>query len=225
MANGDSANNATESQPEEVKRDDQQEDSNAALSSSEDSDTESDSDSYSSYDSSYDGDYEGGDEVRDDALAYRRSREELAQAENTPEANFQLFSEVLDSKRVKKIHEEEEREILARDEPFDFPKDPENWREEDLREFWADGPLEIDGTGWDPVWADEDSWEYVQDQIAAGRKPPIAPFYVPFRKYYPAIPDNHFDISNPKATIEELDRIEEFLKWVSYVFPDGSTYV
>ncbi|XP_028776973.1 protein TIC 100, partial [Neltuma alba] len=197
--------------------------SNAPLSSSEDSDNDSDAESESSYDSSYEGDYEEGNDVRD-ALAYRRSREELAQLENTPEANFELFSEVLDSKRLKSMHEEEDKEILAQSDPFDFPKDPENWREEDLGEFWADGPLEIGGTGWDPVWADEDDWEYVREELAAGRKPPIAPFYVPFRKYNPAIPDNHFDISTPKAVIEELDRIEEFLQWVSYIFPDGSSY-
>ncbi|KAF7805677.1 protein TIC 100 [Senna tora] len=218
MANGDSANNGTDSQQEQVKRNDQQQDPNA---SSEDSD--SDSESESSYESSYDGEYEGGDEVRD-GLAYRRTPEELAQLQNTPEANFELFSEVLDSKRLKRIQEERDQEILEEDDPFDFPKDPENWREQDLGEFWADGPLEIEGTGWDPVWADEDEWEYVQDEIAAGRKPPIAPFYVPFRKYNPSIPDNHFDLRKPKAVIEELDRIEEFLRWVSYIFPDGSSY-
>jgi hypothetical protein len=75
------------------------------------------------------------------------------------------------------------------------------------------------------VWADEEEWDIVREEIKAGRDPPIAPFYVPYRKPFPVIPDNHHDISNPKAVVEELDRIEEFLKWVSYVFEDGTTYV
>ncbi|KAF5726638.1 protein TIC isoform X1 [Tripterygium wilfordii] len=78
---------------------------------------------------------------------------------------------------------------------------------------------------WDPVWADEEDWEVVNEEIREGRDSPIAPFYIPYRKPYPVIPDNHYDISNPKAFIEELDRIEEFFKWVSYIFPDGSSYV
>ncbi|KAH6773063.1 MORN Occupation and Recognition repeat-containing protein [Perilla frutescens var. hirtella] len=78
--------------------------------------------------------------------------------------------------------------------------------------------------GWDPNWVDDDEVEVISDEIKAGRDPPIAPFYVPYRKYYPVIPDNHYDISNPKSVIEELDRIEEFLIWVSYIFQDGSSY-
>ncbi|KAL0369569.1 UNVERIFIED_CONTAM: hypothetical protein Sangu_0275000 [Sesamum angustifolium] len=78
--------------------------------------------------------------------------------------------------------------------------------------------------GWDPNWVDEEEVDIISEEIKAGRDPPIAPFYVPYRKPYPAIPNNHHDISNPKAVIEELDRIEEFLRWVSYIFPDGSTY-
>ena len=65
----------------------------------------------------------------------------------------------------------------------------------------------------------------IKEQIADGEEPPIAPFYLPYRKHYPPIPDNHYDIATPKDAIEELDRIEEFLKWVSYIFEDGSTYV
>ncbi|KAK4255203.1 hypothetical protein QN277_008228 [Acacia crassicarpa] len=224
MANGGSANNAIESQREDAKRTDRQQDSNAPLFSPEDSDNDSDAESDSSYDSSDDGEYQEGDEASRDAVAYRRYRQEMAQLENTPEANLELFSEVLDSERVQMLREEEDDDILEQFEPFDFPKDPENWREEDLGEYWADGPLEIGGTGWDPVWADENDWEYVRKELAAGRKPPIAPFYVPFRKFNPVIPSNHFDISSPKAVIEELDRIEEFLQWVSYIFPDGSSY-
>ena len=131
----------------------------------------------------------------------------------------------LESKRIKRIQEEEDQDYIYYEDLWDFPKDPENWREEDLKEYWVDAPVEMTKPGWDPVWADEEDWEVVRDEIKAGRDPGIAPFYVPYRKPYPAIPDNHYDISNPKAVIEELDRIEEFLNWVSYIFPDGSSYV
>ncbi|KAJ8643986.1 hypothetical protein MRB53_005734 [Persea americana] len=43
-------------------------------------------------------------------------------------------------------------------------------------------------------------------------------------KHFPAIPDNHFDITTPMVVVEEMDRIEEFLQWVSYIFADGSLY-
>ncbi|CAN4120431.1 unnamed protein product [Withania somnifera] len=78
--------------------------------------------------------------------------------------------------------------------------------------------------GWDPNWVDEEEEDIIDREIKAGRDPPIAPFYVPYRKPYPVIPDNHYDISNPKSVIEEFDRIEEFLKWVSFIFADGSSY-
>lgn len=193
---------------------------NPSFSDSSDSDSNSDSDSeYSSYD-----DEPQDNDIRQ-AFRFRRSDEPLPESQNTPEINFRDFAEVLDSKRLQKIHEEVDPDFVVERNPFDFPEDPENWTEEDLRELWADGPLEIGGTGWDPAFVEEDEWEYVQDEIADGGKPPIAPFYLPYRKHYPAIPDNHYDISNPKAVIEELDRIEEFLKWVSYIFADGSSYV
>ncbi|XP_076957632.1 protein TIC 100-like [Bidens hawaiensis] len=78
--------------------------------------------------------------------------------------------------------------------------------------------------GWDPNWVDKDELEVINEEIREGRDPPIAPFYVPFRKHYPVIPNNHYDIRNAKPVIEELDRIEEFLTWHSFVFADGSTY-
>ncbi|KAK7324886.1 hypothetical protein VNO77_28792 [Canavalia gladiata] len=155
-----------------------------------------------------------------------RGRNEVVEEvdDNDPEINFKEFAEVLDSKEVQRMHSRRDRLLVHEDKSFDFPKDPEKWTEEDLRELWADGPLHLLGTGWDPVWATEDEWEYVFEKLAEGENPPIAPFYVPFRKHHPAIPNNHVDIATPKAVIEELDRIEEFLKWVSYVFQDGSTY-
>ncbi|KAF9597090.1 hypothetical protein IFM89_015281 [Coptis chinensis] len=143
---------------------------------------------------------------------------------NTPEYNIKLFDEVLNSKEMQKKREKEEKEFQFHEDLFDFPKDPEKWTEQDLQELWADAPLDMKKPGWDPVWADADDWDVVLDELEEGRDPPIAPFYLPYRKHYPAIPDNHFDISTPESVIEELDRIEEFLRWVSYIFPDGSSY-
>lgn len=186
------------------------------------SDDESDSD-YESDDSSEAA--EEGQGVGEETLVYRRPGEEIPESENTPDVNIKLFSEVLGSKRMRKRQEAEDRNYVFYEDLFDFPEDPENWREEDLKELWADAPLAMTKPGWDPVWADEEDWDVVKEEIKAGRDPPIAPFYVPYRKPFPAIPDNHHDISNPKDVVEELDRIEEFLQWVSYVFQDGSTYV
>ncbi|GLT82065.1 hypothetical protein SLE2022_004780 [Rubroshorea leprosula] len=145
-----------------------------------------------------------------------------------PETYFRRLTKVLESKRYKALQEEEERRRLLRYVPeevkWDFPEDPERWREEDVEELWADAPLFMTKPGWDPVWADEEDWEVVNEEIRAGRDPPIAPFYVPFRKTYPPVPKDDYDIKGPKGAVEELDRIEEFLTWVSYIFPDGSTY-
>lgn len=186
------------------------------------------SDSESEYDSDESSEYEGegggGGGEADDTLNYIRPGEELPESDNTPDVNVKLFSQVLQGKRVRRRQEEEDRSYVFYEDLFDFPEDPEDWREEDLKELWGDAPLEMTKPGWDPVWADEEEWDIVREEIKAGKDPPIAPFYVPYRRPYPAIPDDHHDISNPKAVIEELDRIEEFLKWVSYVFPDGSSY-
>ena len=169
-------------------------------------------------DSEYDSDYES-----DGGLSPGGSEGQKLDELSSREATVRQFAEVLESKSMKKRFEEEEKEYVYHEDLFDFPRDPERWREEDLMELWADAPVDMTKPGWDPVWADEEDWEVVQEERKAGRDPPIAPFYVPYRKYLPAIPDNHHDISNPKSVIEELDRIEEFLKWVSYIFPDGSS--
>ncbi|XP_038992811.1 LOW QUALITY PROTEIN: protein TIC 100-like [Hibiscus syriacus] len=179
--------------------------------------SDSDSDSSSSSD-----DYI--EESDSETVTYTRPGEEPPESETTPEANIRRFTRVLESKRFKRLQEEDEEEYVYYEDLWDFPPDPENWREEDLQEHWVDAPLEMTKPGWDPVWADEEDWEIVRDEIKEGRDPGIAPFYVPYRKPFPAIPEDHYDISNPKAVIEELDRIEEFLKWVSYIFPDGSSY-
>ncbi|XP_022140428.1 protein TIC 100 [Momordica charantia] len=203
------------SQQEEEEQESRQNAQNldAQSSSSDSSESEYDSDGSSDYD----------DEV-DEPLVYTRPGEEPPESDNTPEVNIRRFSQILDGKRMRRQQEEEDENYVYHEDLFDFPEDPENWREEDLQELWMDAPLEMTKPGWDPIWADEEDWEIVRDEVAAGKDPPIAPFYVPYRKPYPAIPDNHYDISSPKAVIEELDRIEEFLRWVSYIFPDGSSY-
>lgn len=186
-----------------------------ATASSSDSDSDSDSD-YS--------DYEPLAYVRPDGTTVQID-DDASDAENIPEVNIRRFARILGSKRLRREEEEEEEDAEYPEDQFDFPPDPENWKEEDLMELWADAPIGMTKPGWDPNWVDEEEVEVLKEEIKAGRDPPIAPFYVPYRKYYPAIPDNHHDISTPKAVIEELDRIEEFLKWVSYIFEDGSSWV
>ncbi|XP_026415266.1 protein TIC 100-like isoform X1 [Papaver somniferum] len=193
---------------------------------SKEEEEEKDSSSYSTSDSEYDSDADSDDSSV--AAEYIRPGEPVydsdAEENNTEEANISQFLRAFNSKRLRKKDDEEEKDLVQHEDLYDFPKDPENWKEEDIQELWGDAPLETTKPGWDPVWADDNEWDIVAKEIKKGRNPPIAPFYVPYRKYYPAIPDNHHDIANPKAVIEELDRIEEFLKWVSYIFRDGSSY-
>lgn len=174
----------------------------------------SDSDEYSS-------------DSESETLTYTRPGEPDAEEEEeenvTPEANVKRFMKVLNSKRMKKEREREDENITYQEDLFDFPYDPENWRETDLKELWGDAPLPMTKPGWDPNWVDEDEEGIIEEEFREGRDPPIAPFYVPYRKPFPVIPDNNYDISNPKSVIEELDRIEEFLNWVSVIFVDGST--
>ncbi|CAJ1955801.1 unnamed protein product [Sphenostylis stenocarpa] len=186
----------------------------------------SDSESDSDYDSDYSYDEAEDEEFRRSLQLRGEDEEEEPQEDkrNNPETNLRDFSRALDSAAMKELHEELDPLIAEEQNPFDFPEDPENWTEQDLRELWADGVPEISGTGWDPALATEEEYRFVNEQLADGEDPPIAPFYLPYRKHYPPIPDNHYDIATPKDAIEELDRIEEFLKWVSYVFQDGSTY-
>lgn len=186
---------------------------------------------YSSADSDSDSDSDLENENNNDLpskeeVLYRRAGEfeDIAEGDYSAEANVKRFARSYQSRRYRRAQQQEDDNIIDQDELFNFPRDRENWREEDLKELWADGPIAMTKPGWDPAWADDEDWEIVKEEIKEGREPPIAPFYLPFRKYYPAIPDNHHDIANPKAVIEELDRIEEFLRWVSYVFPDGSSY-
>ncbi|KAG7551554.1 MORN motif [Arabidopsis thaliana x Arabidopsis arenosa] len=211
----------TESQQQE---DPSQQSPNADEENGSNSDSESDSSSQSSGDDFYISESENEAEGDNAIFNYVRPSDIPPDPNANPETNIRRFNRVLDGKRVKRMQEEEEEKYTFYEDLFDFPRDPERWKEQDLREIWADGPLEMTKPGWDPVWADEDDWEIVNDEIQEGRDPGIQPFYVPYRKPYPAIPDNHYDIENAKGVVEELDRIEEFLQWVSYIFPDGSSY-
>lgn len=146
-------------------------------------------------------------------------------SEFDPEQNFKGVIEAYHSEKVEKYYEKKIRRKVQHHNPFDFPPDYENWKEEDLRELWDNGNNTITGTGWDPALATPEEWDYVKWKHYKGQDVPIAPFYLPYRKPIPPVPTNHSAIKGPKGVIEELDRIEEFLKWVSYVFEDGSTYV
>nr|GFB93115.1 protein TIC 100 [Tanacetum cinerariifolium] len=148
--------------------------------------------------------------------------------DDTPESYYKIVSQILDSQEYKTLEESQEiNDVDNIEELYNFPPDPENWKEEDLKELWADGPPFVLKPGWDPHDVDKDDLEAVNEEVVAGRGLPpfVAPFYVPYRKHYPVIPHNHYDIKNAKSVIEELDRIEEFLTWHSFVFQDGSTYV
>ncbi|KAG6383643.1 hypothetical protein SASPL_156596 [Salvia splendens] len=194
-----------------------------------DSDADADS-APAPIESSASSDSDSNSESDDEPLSYLRPDGKIqkiddgSDAENIPEVNTRRFARVLNSKRLRREEEEEEEDAEYPEDQFDFPPDPENWKEEDLKELWADAPIGMKKPGWDPHQVDEEEEEVISEEIKAGRDPPIAPFYVPYRKPYPVIPDNHYDISNPKAVVEELDRIEEFLIWVSFIFEDGSTY-
>lgn len=180
---------------------------------------------YDSEDSSSDDDGGGGGEGGGGGGGGGRydSKKDEPEEGNPAEANFRAFSEILDSRSYRKKEEEEVRGIVPLEDNYDFPIDKENWCEEDLEELWADAPLKMTKPGWDPDFADDDDWDAVIDVVKDGGDLPIAPFYLPYRKHYPVIPDNHYDISSAKAVIEELDRTEEFLIWVSFIFEDGSS--
>ncbi|KAL8247240.1 hypothetical protein R6Q59_008456 [Mikania micrantha] len=161
-------------------------------------------------------------EVRNQVSSNRLAEPDI---DDSADAYFKKVSQILESEEYKKLEESQEvNDVDNIEELYDFPPDPENWKEEDLKEFWADAPPFMMKPGWDPNWVDKDELEVINEEIREGRDPPIAPFYVPYRKHYPVIPHNHYDIRNAKSVIEELDRIEEFLQWHSFVFADGSTY-
>ena len=125
--------------------------------------------------------------------------------------------------RKKKEEEEVEEEVLEEEEEWNFPVDRENWTEEDLEEEWADPTPADDTVGRDPELAEDDE-ELIAKLEKDGRAPPQRPYYVPYRKWYPPIPEDHPDIDSPESVVEELERMEEFLVWASYIFEDGSSY-
>ena len=173
----------------------------------------------------YDSDYY--DSSDDDDYGYEGEEEFL-----TPEEREELEKQRSEKReeRRKKIEEEAERkrkeeEVVEEDELWNFPIDKENWTEQDLGEHWEDYWGDIEEVGWDPdtiTQEDYDNYEKLRKEGKPG--PPMAPYYVPYRKFYPPIPDNHHDIQTPEEVVEELERMEEFLIWVSYVFEDGSRY-
>ncbi|KAH7292956.1 hypothetical protein KP509_28G005300 [Ceratopteris richardii] len=121
----------------------------------------------------------------------------------------------------KKIDEEK----VADEEQWNFPYDKEHWTEEDLGEHWEDAFEDTKATGWDPNFVSDESWEKYEKLWQEGEPaPPGTPYFVPYRKLYPIIPDDHLDIQTPEDVVEELEREEEFLVWYSYLFLDGSSY-
>ncbi|CAL1367061.1 unnamed protein product [Linum trigynum] len=212
MANDDGDYEYEQDEQQEQEGDNSDDENNEARSSDSDSESEYSEDDYTAVESA------------DGTVSYVRPGDEIPESLNTPEINIPRFKALLDSKAMKKMEEEEDRDYVVWEDIWDFPPDRENWKEEDLQELWADAPVGMTKPGWDPALADEEDWKVVKEEMKEGRDPHIEPFYVPYRKPYPVIPDNHYDIQTPKGVIEELDRIEEFLTWVSYVFEDGSTY-
>ncbi|KAL3682761.1 hypothetical protein R1sor_000783 [Riccia sorocarpa] len=131
-------------------------------------------------------------------------------------------------RREKRLEEEEaeaesdDEDVIEEDELWNFPVDEYKWTEADIGEEWADPWPGDDKVGFDPDLVEDD--EEVVKQWNEGRGPPQRPYYVPYRKSYPLIPEDHPDIQTPQDVVEELERYEEFLSWVSYIFEDGSTY-
>ncbi|KAL8496427.1 hypothetical protein ACS0TY_020224 [Phlomoides rotata] len=212
-----------EIEPQNSDEESSESESEPAPTETSSSSSSSDSDSDAGTSSGSDSEYEPLSYVRPDGKVMTIDPDD-SDIENTAEVNIPRFNKVLDSKRRRREEEEDEKNIVYREDRYDFPPDPENWREEDLKELWVDAPLGMTKPGWDPHDVDEEEVDVLTEEIREGRDPPIAPFYVPYRKFYPVIPTDNYDVSNPKSVIEELDRIEEFLKWVSYIFPDGSSY-
>lgn len=127
-------------------------------------------------------------------------------------------------KKEEEDDDESDEEVLEEEEEWNFPVDKENWTEEDLNEEWADPTPADDTVGRDPELAEDDE-ELIAKLEKDGRAPPRRPYYVPYRKWYPPIPEGHPDIDSPETVVEELERMEEFLVWASYIFEDGSSYV
>lgn len=194
----------------------------------QDDDLDSDKSSESEYDSDYD-----SDDYNSHLLSMGIIPEGYEPPENVPEETSTFTPQefvdealkTINHPPLRKMQAEAEERFLTKKDPFDFPYDPENWSEKDLQELWTTGPPLDNNTGWDPDWAGRKEWEQVAIGAEHGLNPRIAPFYVPYRKPYPVLPKVIPYLRNPLNLLEELDRIEEVLKWVSYIFPNGNTYV
>eukprot|EP00250_Pteridium_aquilinum_P015613 c22673_g4_i2 orf=824-3472(-) len=172
----------------------------------EEEEEEYSSDDDSEYTDDSDDDEEGVEEGGD---AEKKEKAE----EKTPEEEEQDFKKRLQD------------ELADEEELWNFPPDREHWTEEDLGEHWEDCWGDTRAVGWDPNMISEPSKEKYEQLWAEGKPgPPGTPYYVPYRKHYPPIPDNHFDIQTPEDVVEELERVEEFLVWYSYLFKNGSSY-
>lgn len=170
-------------------------------------------------DSEYSDDSDDEYEDEEDEGMTQEEREELEQQRE----------EKREDKRRKREEEEAKRkaeeEVVEEEDLWDFPVDREHWTEEDLGEHWEDYWGDTNAVGWDPELVSSASYEKYEKLWNEGNPgPPGTPYYVPYRKFYPQIPDNHYDIQTPEDVVEELERMEEFLVWVSYIFKDGSTY-
>jgi hypothetical protein len=173
-------------------------------------------------------DWDGDEAPRDDE---DDSEDDLY--EDEPEAEGEVGEEfakarreALREKREKRMAEEEasdDEEVLEEEELWNFPLDRDNWEEDDIGEEWAEAWGGDERTGWDPDLVDRDQWDEIEKQWQEGGGPPMRPWYVPYRKHYPLIPEDHPDIQTPQDVVEELDRYEEFLTWASYIFKDGSS--
>ncbi|MCO5609935.1 hypothetical protein L7F22_064170 [Adiantum nelumboides] len=160
----------------------------------------------------------------DDYSDYTDSEEEALDVEADAgklEGEEENFEEEFKKKLEKRTQEEKAEE----EELWNFPPDKEHWTEEDLGEHWEDYWGDTRAVGWDPNFVSPRSWEKYKKLWEEGKPcPPGTPYYVPYRKFYPPIPDNHFDIQTPEEVVEELERTEEFLLWYSYLFKNGSSY-
>ncbi|KAI5080055.1 hypothetical protein GOP47_0005534 [Adiantum capillus-veneris] len=167
-------------------------------------------------DSSSEDDYSSYTDSEDDDLDEKVDAEK--QGEEEAEENFE-------EEFKRKLEKRTEEEKAEEEEIWNFPPDKEHWTEEDLGEHWEDYWGDTRAVGWDPNFVSESSWERYEKLWEEGKPgPPGTPYYVPYRKFYPPIPDNHFDIQTPEDVVEELERTEEFLLWYSYLFKDGSSY-
>ena len=171
----------------------------------------------------WDSDDDSEDEDYDDDEDEDAEEEGEGRTESTEAGADDQEQSATDKRRARKRREEEEDdEVLEEEDEWNFPIDREEWTEEDLEEEWADPTPADDTVGRDPELAEDDE-ELIAKLEKDGRAPPQRPYYVPYRKWYPSIPEDHPDIDSPEAVVEELERMEEFLVWASYIFEDGSS--